>query len=223
MRYTIAFDIYGTIINTSGVFETLKTIVPYETQLFMETWRNKQLEFSFRRALMNCYVDFSVCTKEALDYACLLLDVSLSSGEKEALMNSYKTLPVFEDVEPCLVDLRAQGHRIYAFSNGSEKAIVQLLKNASIIEHFHGIVSVESQKTFKPNPKVYEYFNEASQSLKSESWLISGNSFDVIGASSYGMNTAWVQRSAKAVFDPWEYKPTITVKSLTDLPSEFTI
>jgi len=223
MAYTLAFDIYGTIINTSGVYNTLKKIVPNQTTIFMNTWRNKQLEYSFRRGLMNRYVDFSICTKEALDYSCDSLGVDLNIEQRETLMNSYKMLPAFDDVKRSLEELKAKDHRIFAFSNGSEKAIIQLLENAAIINLFDGIVSVESQKTFKPNPKVYAYFNTASQSSKSDSWLISGNSFDVIGAASYGMNTAWVQRSVTDVFDAWEYQPSVTINSLSELASKLDI
>ena len=41
--------------------------------------------------------------------------------------------------------------------------------------------------------------------------------FDVIGAISAGMKSAWVRRSPEAVFDPWGIEPTITVRSLLEL------
>ncbi|NER15814.1 haloacid dehalogenase type II [Spongiivirga citrea] len=223
MKYTIAFDVYGTLINTSGVYDTLKNMVGEKAFLFMETWRNKQLEYSFRRALMDRYVDFSVCTKEALDYTCIDLEIDLSSNNKNELMNVYKVLPAFDDVISTLEELKNQGHRLFAFSNGSKNAVATLLENANISSHFEGIVSVESLKTFKPNPKVYAYFNEVTKSEKRASWLISGNTFDVIGAVSYGMNTAWVQRKENTVFDPWEYEPSVTIKSLAELPKKLTV
>ena len=52
-----------------------------------------------------------------------------------------------------------------------------------------------------------------------EAWLVSGNSFDVIGAISAGMNGAWVRRLETTIFDPWEIEPSVTVKTLKDLQS----
>ncbi len=65
---------------------------------------------------------------------------------------------------------------------------------------------------------VYEYFNKETHSTKSNSWLISSNPFDVIGAVSYGMRSAWIQRTPDSIFDPWGIEPTITINKLTDLP-----
>ena len=79
MKYTLAFDVYGTLINTSAVFDSLEQMIGDQAKDFMETWRNKQLEYSFRRGLMNKYTDFSVCTKEALEYCCKLLKVDRKS------------------------------------------------------------------------------------------------------------------------------------------------
>ena len=86
-----------------------------------------------------------------------------------------------------------------------------------IDKYFEDAVSVDDIKTFKPNPDVYAHFLSKTGSTAAESWLISGNPFDVIGAGSVGINSAWIRRSPKQVFDPWEIKPTLTVGSLTEM------
>jgi len=217
MKYTLAFDVYGTLINTSGVFNSLEQLIEDKAKLFMDTWRNKQLEYSFRRGLMNKYTDFSVCTKDSLEFCCEMFKTDLSIGQKDSLMDEYSVLPTFADVETGLKNLKESGHRLFAFSNGSEKAILNLLINAKIIDRFDGIISVENVETFKPNPLVYEYFNQETKSTKADSWLISSNPFDVIGAISYGMRSAWVQRSPDSIFDPWGIEPTTTITKLTAL------
>ena len=45
----------------------------------------------------------------------------------------------------------------------------------------------------------------------------SGNPFDVIGALSYGMKSAWAQRTKETIWDPWTYEPTVTINQLTEL------
>lgn len=219
MKYTLAFDVYGTLINTSGVYESLVQLIGEKSKPLMDTWRNKQLEYSFRRGLMRNYVNFSVCTKDALEYSCKTLNVDLSLSQKEKLLDEYTKLPIFSDVEKGLEQLKEAGHNLFAFSNGSSKAVSNLLTNAKIIDSFDGIISVEGVKVFKPSPLVYEYFNMETNSNKSDSWLISSNPFDVIGAISYGMHSAWVQRTPESIFDPWGIEPTAIIKKLTELPS----
>jgi len=217
MEYTLAFDVYGTLIDTSSVFHTLEKLIGDKAEVFSDTWRNKQLEYSFRRSAMKAYVDFSIVTKAALDFTCQRHDVSLSDSQKMALMGEYKVLPSFPECAEAIRTIKSAGHRVYAFSNGSNKAIHQLLSNANILDLFNGYVSLEDISTFKPNPEAYEYFNKKTNSKKEDSWLVSGNSFDVLGAGNYGMKTAWVQRNEKNIIDPWELQPTKIVKNLSDI------
>lgn len=219
MKYTLALDVYGTLIDTSGVLHTLENLIGDKAIVFSNTWRDKQLEYSFRRGQMDLFVDFSVCTKDALEYSCLLHKVNLSSTQKEEIMQVYKVLPAFSDVSTALRGLKEAGHNLFAFSNGSKAAVSNLLRNANVIELFDGVISVETVGTFKPSPKVYAHFNESTNSNKSDTWLISGNPFDVLGALNYGMHSAWVRRSPSAIFDPWSIKPSTIVKDLNALPA----
>ncbi|MGD1840783.1 MAG: haloacid dehalogenase type II [Thermonemataceae bacterium] len=214
MGLTLAIDVYGTLINTSGVYDELVTLVGQQATTFMETWRNKQLEYSFRRGLMQQYQPFSVCTAQALDYCCNKYEVIMSEEQKEILLNTYTRLPAFKDVNKGLSLLKEANYQLYAFSNGSEAAVKTLLKGAQIEQYFIAIVSLEAIKTFKPNPEGYQYFNDKTSTQKENTWLISSNAFDVIGAQAYGMQSAWVQRSKEATLDPWEITPTLTVENL---------
>ncbi len=219
MAFTLAFDVYGTLIDTSGVYDTLRAMIGKQAKPFMNRWRNKQLEYSFRRGLMNRHTDFSVCTNDALNHCCISMGIQLTSKQKATLMNEYTVLPAFPDVRESLEECRSAGHQIYAFSNGSKRAVKQLIDHAGITELFDGVISTEDVQMFKPSPVVYHHFVEASGADKESAWLISGNSFDVIGASSFGMKTVWVQRSEDMVFDPWEYEPTAVIRNLTELPA----
>ena len=217
MTQTLAFDVYGTLINTAGVYESLNDLIPEQAVFFMNTWRQKQLEYSFRRGLMRQHTDFSVCTRDALNFCCATFSVALSDTQKKALLEEYTTLPVFPDVNECLSNCRNSGHDLYAFSNGSAAAVKQLLDYAGILPLFDGIVSTEDAHTFKPSPDVYQHFVKRTSAAIPVTWLISGNTFDVMGAC--GWNAAWVQRSPDSVFDPWdEFKPTATIRSLAELP-----
>jgi 2-haloacid dehalogenase len=78
---------------------------------------------------------------------------------------------------------------------------------------------VDAIRTFKPDPAVYEYLAAESHAPKEMVWLISSNPFDVIGAKACGLRTAWVQRDAKRIFDPWEFKSDAVIHNLAELKS----
>ena len=218
MKDTLAFDVYGTLFNTSGVVTKLREWVGEQAQQFADTWRNKQLEYSFRRGLMQNYKNFAVCTRQALDYTCAFYGVQLTAAQKDELLAVYRSLPLFEDVREGLTRAQAAGYRMFAFSNGAAEAVDALLTNAGIRDFFLGVVSTDDLKSFKPNPAVYCHFLRQAGASGSDAWMISSNPFDVIGAVSAGMKAVWVRRSPKTIFDPWEIQPTITIGSLLELP-----
>ncbi|MDH3454359.1 MAG: HAD-IA family hydrolase, partial [Desulfuromonadales bacterium] len=99
MSKTIAFDVYGTLIDTAGIVTALETLIGDRAVPFSDLWRTKQLEYSFRRGLMQNYRDFSVCTRNALDYCCEALQVGLSDTERGSLLEAYRHLPAFDDAK----------------------------------------------------------------------------------------------------------------------------
>jgi len=217
MKTVLAFDVYGTLIDTAGVVSKLRELVGAAAEDFSRAWREKQLEYSFRRGLMRQYEDFAICTRDALEYTSARFKVALSRADKDALLSTYRVLPPFEDVTSSLDELRDAGFALYAFSNGSSDAVQTLLRAADIRDFFIDVISVEALKTFKPNPDVYYHFLRRSGADNDRAWLISSNPFDVIGAVSAGMYAAWVRRSADSIFDPWGIAPTIEVTSLHEL------
>jgi 2-haloacid dehalogenase len=214
---TLAFDVYGTLIDTSGVIKALEHYAGDQARAFSVLWRDKQLEYSFRRGLMQNYQDFAVCTKNALDYACAFFRIEISQSEKDKLMAGYRTLPTFPDVTEALEMLASDGFNMFAFSNGRAADVAGLLKNADIERYFADVVSVDEIRSFKPDPAVYHHFLQRAKTTGNKAWLISGNPFDVIGAVSAGVRAAWVKRSEDMIFDPWEIEPTISVTDLKEL------
>lgn len=217
MPTVLAFDVYGTLIDTHGVVVKLRDFIGNKAEEFSHVWREKQLEYSFRRGLMRSYETFGVCTSQALDYTNAYLGVELTAEQKAELLSEYRSLPAFDDVKESLEGLKAAGHILYAFSNGTSDAVEGLLAAAGILDLFDGVVSVDDQQTFKPSPDVYEHLLNTTAASARDTWLISSNSFDVIGAIAYGLNSTWVRRSNKSIFDPWGIDPTHTIKTLREL------
>lgn len=220
MDTTLAFDVYGTLIDTHGVIVALEKHVGDRAAEFSRTWREKQLEYLFRRGLMQNYVNFAVCTAQALDYTCAFFKSPLSQQARDVLLGEYKVLPAFDDVGEGLARAKKVGFKLFAFSNGSADAVETLLQHAGIRDFFIGVVSVDEMKSYKPNPGVYSHFLRRAGALGANTWLISSNPFDVIGAISSGMRAAWVKRLPDALFDPWGIEPTLTVNSLLNLAEQ---
>ncbi|MCL2310764.1 MAG: haloacid dehalogenase type II [Proteobacteria bacterium] len=217
MVITVAFDVYGTLIDTQGIVTALGARMGDRAAEFSRAWREKQLEYTFRRGLMQNYQDFSVCVRDAFDYTNSSFGSPFGQEERTYLLAAYEKLPAFPDAKGGLAAVRQDGHRLFAFSNGRADTVAALLKNARLLSYFNDIVSVDDMKSFKPNPGVYAHFLRQAGAAGASAWLVSSNPFDVIGAVSAGMRAAWIKRSPDALFDSWGIEPSLVVPGLGEL------
>ncbi len=221
MDDTLAFDVYGTLIDPQGITDVLNIFLDDSSASgFARMWREKQLEYSFRRGLMQNYQTFAVCTREALEYTCAYFNLQLETVEKQRIMNAYAVLPAFADVHTGLEKMRNAGFKMYAFSNGTAEAVNAVLSHAGLKKYFLDIVSVDEVRSFKPNPGVYGHFLRRTSTTGNSAWLVSSNPFDVLGALSAGMKAVWVKRRSDMLFDPWGMEPTMTVKGVDDFAQQ---
>ena len=78
MTLTLGFDVYGTLIDTHGVMLELEKIIgENNAAYFSQVWRDKQLEYTFRRTAMRKYQNFDICTRQALEHTAQTLDCLL--------------------------------------------------------------------------------------------------------------------------------------------------
>src|SRR3984957_7706962 len=94
----LAFDVYGTLIDPFHMEEHLRSAFGEKAKEASELWRSKQIEYSFRRALMKKYVPFDVCTAQALRFVSAQFGISISDETHAQLMARYSQLPAFPDV-----------------------------------------------------------------------------------------------------------------------------
>ncbi len=217
MPEALGFDIYGTLVDPLDMDEHLREMVGEGAERFSALWREKQIEYTWRRGLMREYADFGVCTRQALDFAALSFGLELSANQREGLVEEYQNLRPFPDVLPGLERLRSEGHTMVAFSNGVEETARVLLERGGVLDNLEAVVSVDDLGTFKPDPEVYRYLARRLDRPVGETWLVSSNGWDVIGAKSAGLRAAWVRRDPATVFDPWGIEADLVVEDLEQL------
>ena len=217
MKQSIAFDIYGTLIDPMALGQELETMLGTLAADFNNLWRQKQLEYSFRKAAMGSFNHFSECTSQALQYCDTYFNTQLENDQKSKLLGMYRELPAFQEVRECLTILKERKHEVIALSNGKKDDLISLFRHAGILGFFDHILSADEVRTFKPSPAVYQLLADRSSSPIESTWMVSSNSFDVIGAASFGLKTAWVQRGPNPVFDPFNIDYTVSVSSISAL------
>jgi len=220
MAIGIGIDVYNTLVDPLYASLFLAPLVGQYAETLADLWRTKQLEYSYRRAMMKRYENFDVVTRQALVFAAESLSITLSDEELAEILEKYQNLPAYTDVVSGLRTLKGTGYTLVAFSNNVETTLRKILRGAGLLPLFDGIVSVDELKTFKSDPRVYLHFASRLGGSISDTWLVSANTFDVIGAKSAGLKATWIKRTANSVFDPWNIQPDFISQDLKGLAEQ---
>ena len=62
----VVFDAYGTLYDVQSVADVTEQSFPGYGAIITQIWRQKQLEYSWLRSLMERYEDFTAVTRESL-------------------------------------------------------------------------------------------------------------------------------------------------------------
>jgi 2-haloacid dehalogenase len=209
------FDAYGTLFDPYSVQAAAEKLFPGYGDALSRLWRAKQLEYTWLRSLMNRYEDFWQVTESALEFSCLSLRLRCDSAQRAALMQEYLRLKAYPDVSLALRNLG--GIPLSILSNGSPRMLQAVVDHGGLSKTFTALLSVDSVRTYKPAPVVYQLAVEKMNLDKSSIGFVSSNSWDVAGAASFGFQTFWINR-ASAIPDRLGVEPSATLTTLSELP-----
>jgi 2-haloacid dehalogenase len=185
------FDAYGTLFDVHSVVEAGRTITS-DPMTLSTMWRQKQLEYTWLRALMGRYEDFWTITEAALRYTVRRQGIVAGDAEIARLMAAYLSLACFPDVTRALERLDGRPRAI--LSNGSPRMLDAAVAAAGLGRHLSRILSVDAVRTYKPAPAVYALGPEALGLPAAEILFVSSNGWDVAGAKAFGYQVAWCNR-----------------------------
>lgn len=191
------FDAYGTLFDVHSAVRRAGSALGSRASAVSALWRTKQLEYTWVHSLMQRYVDFWVCTTNALDHA-LAVYGGADPAVRSGLLDAYRTLDAYADVRPTLERLRDRGKRLAILSNGSPEMLRQAVAAARLEDLGLQILSVDSLHVFKPDPRVYALAGEALGVPGRVISFQSANAWDVAGAMAYGLNGVWINRIGAA-------------------------
>ena len=208
------FDAYGTLFDVHSVIQNSGVGLPGELEALSQLWRQKQLEYTWLRALMDRYEDFWHITEAALRSAARQLSIEVTDRQLDSLMQRYLVPAVFPEVVPALKALK--GLPLIILSNGSPAMLDSAARYNSLESYFAEIISVDRVKTYKPSPRVYALGSETLNLPAAEILFVSSNSWDAAGAKAFGYPVCWCNRSG-AEMEDWGFAPDFTVSRLDQI------
>jgi 2-haloacid dehalogenase len=206
------FDAYGTLFNVHAAIARFRAQAGPEADRMSETWRAKQLEYSWTLTLAGRYADFWTLTERALDYS-LTRFPSVDKALRPQLLEAYFRLDAFPDARAALRALKAKGHKTGILSNGSPNMLKGAVEAANVGGDLDGVLSVDTLKMFKPRPEVYALVTDRFKCKPADVTFVSSNRWDVMAAVSVGFHGLWVNRGKM----PDEYFDFPPQQELNDL------
>ena len=196
------FDAYGTLFDVAGAARRAaeepgsEALAEAWPQL-AEHWRDRQLQYTWLRATYGEHRDFAAVTADALDWSMEKMGLS-DPALRERLLKLYDTLPPYPEAADTLAALRGAGQSTAILSNGTP-AMLRAAVEASGLEGFDAILSVEDVGVFKPSPEVYGLVPDRLGVPKGGTVFVSSNGWDAAGAAAFGFRAVWVNRRGEPV------------------------
>lgn len=189
----VAFD-FLVLFDPNSVAGTAEQTFPGKGVALVQLWRTRQFEYTWLRTITDRYVDFFAVTEEALIYAANAMKLELTPERKARLLNAYLHLAPWPDAAETLRRLRAHGVRVIALANFSPNMLQANADNAGLTGLLDALVSTDTNRTYKPDPRAYRLGMERLQLARTDILFAAFGGWDAAGAKAFGYPTAWVNR-----------------------------
>jgi 2-haloacid dehalogenase len=221
-KRAVVFDAYGTLFDVGAATRRASAAPGRERLAEREAevsrlWREKQIGYSWWRAVTGDYTGFWQVTQDALDHALAATGLDGDAALRDALLTLYWELAAYPEVPAVLAALRAADRRTAILSNGSPDMLAAAIEAAGLADTLDHVLSVDEVGTFKPDPRVYAMVEHHLGTPPAEVLFVSANGWDAAAAAGYGFPTAWVNR-AGAPRERLPHAPGHEVPDLTPVP-----
>jgi 2-haloacid dehalogenase len=217
----LVFDQYGTIVDMQKGLTGIAA--PFlqrkgwdgEAHRFVTWWRRTHFENSMIDALCDGgHTPYREIGQRAVAYVMDRCGFEYSEDEVAWLVSEIEKLKPFPDVVAALHELKRAGYRLVILSNGDR----DMLEAAGphIDFRFDQVISVEEAGYFKPHWKTYAKAAELTGLDRSNCLFVANHPFDCIGAKSYGMRTAYIERRRRP-FGETPHQPDLVVADFAEL------
>jgi 2-haloacid dehalogenase len=214
------FDQYGTVVDMQGGLVAIAT--PFlqkkgwkgSPNSFVTWWRRTHYENSMIDALLHReHTPYREIGHRAVAHVMDRAGISYTKDEVRYLVGEIEKLVPFPEVPEALARLHTR-YRLVVLSNGDPDMLETAKKYHKV--PFDRVISVAEANSFKPHVATYTKAAELLGLPLGQVLFVANHAFDVIGAKSAGMRTAFINRRERP-FERTPHQPDIIVRTMQDL------
>jgi 2-haloacid dehalogenase len=216
----LVFDQYGTVVDMQkGLREAAAPFLQKkgwtgDPNSFVTWWRRTHFENSMIDALCDRgHTPYRQIGHRAVSFVMDRAGIAYTQAEVEWLVAEIERLKPFPDAREALGKLRTR-YKLAILSNGDRDMLAAAQPHIDI--PFDKVMSVQEAGYFKPHWKTYAKAAELLELDRTSILFVANHAFDCVGAKSYGMRTAFIDRR-KRPFGDWPEQPDLIVSDLAEL------
>ncbi|WP_386683424.1 haloacid dehalogenase type II [Loktanella sp. R86503] len=218
---TCIFDAYGTLFDVNAAARRAAQEPGQERlaavwEQLARDWRQKQLEYSWLRAVADRHCDFWQLTQDGLDWAMEAAGLD-DPALRTRLLALYWELEAYPEVPAMLRTLKDRGMTTAILSNGPPDMLRAAITLAGLNDLLDDALSVEDVGVFKPHPSVYDMVGNRFGCRRDQVMFVSSNGWDAAAGAGYGFHTVWANRFG-APMDRLYARPEHVLPDLSTLP-----
>ncbi len=217
----LVFDQYGTIVDMQGGL--VAAVTPFlkrkgwdgKPNSFVTWWRRTHFENSMIDALCGGdHTPYREIGQRAVSFVMDRSGIEYTQAEVRWLVSEIERLAPFADVIAGLERLKRAGYGLHILSNGDRDMLEAAAPHIGF--PFDSRISVQEAGYFKPAWQTYAKASELIGLDRSALLFVANHAFDCIGAKSYGMRTAFIDRRQRP-FGATPHQPDLVVADFAEL------
>lgn len=214
MTRVVTFDCYGTLIDwDAGIRQALADILKAKKASAAVPEVHRRWEALQFAMIQEAYRPYKEILRLSLAETLRAFGLPYHPKDGERFADSMPTWGPFPEVASALQRIKNRC-RIVIISNTDNDILEESIRRIGV--PFHGTVTAEDAKAYKPSPKIFQY---ALRVLGVEPQAILhaafGFKYDIIPAKALGMRTVWINRRGEG--PPGPVTPDDTVRDLAEL------
>lgn len=217
----LVFDQYGTVVDMQGGLTA--AVTPFlkgkgwagDPHQFVTWWRRTHFENSMIDALCaRGHTPYREIGHRAVSFVMDRAGIAHTQGEVRWLVAQIECLKPFPEVIAALHRLKAAGYGLHILSNGDPDMLEAAAPHIGF--PFDSRISVAEAGFFKPAWQTYARVEERIGLDRGQLLFVANHAFDCIGAKSFGMRAAFIDRRRRP-FGQTPHQPDLIVKDFAEL------
>jgi 2-haloacid dehalogenase len=198
MPRIIVCDVNETLLDVGALAP--RFLQAFGDEHVLQEWFANVLLYSEVATLAGPYSDFASIGGAALDMVAGARGVTLSSADRQRILQGMLTLPAHADVRAGLEVLQDAGLRLVTLTNSTPAAVKQQLDHAGLTGFFERSYSVDSVQRYKPAAEAYRVVADSLAVPTTRLRLVAAHAWDIVGALRAGCVAAFVARPGRVLY-----------------------